>query len=108
MVPAKTEAPATFSTGMLSPVSMDSSTADSPSVTVPSTGMRSPGRTTTTSPGSTSSVFNSTSAEFRITRAVGGCSSIRRRMASPAWPRARASSMRPSRISATITAAASK
>ena len=55
MVPANTVAPARLSTGMLSPVSSDSSTADSPSVTSPSTGMRSPGRTTTRSPTRTSS-----------------------------------------------------
>ena len=51
MVPVKTLAPEALSTGKLSPVSMDSSTADAPSRTVPSTGMRSPGRTTATSPG---------------------------------------------------------
>ena len=38
-------APASFSTGSDSPVSIDSSTAEAPSITIPSTGTRSPGRT---------------------------------------------------------------
>ena len=44
----------------------------------------------------------------RITRAVDGCRFIRCRMASEALPVARDSSIRPSRIKTTITAAASK
>ncbi len=50
MVPAATFAPGRFSIGMLSPVSIDSSTADTPTFTTPSTGMRSPGLTSTMSP----------------------------------------------------------
>ena len=53
MVPPTTLAPSTFSTGTGSPVSMDSSTKEAPESTDPSTGMRSPGRTTITSPGVT-------------------------------------------------------
>lgn len=45
MVPAKTESPGFLSTGMLSPVTGDWSTVPAPPVTVPSSGMRSPGRT---------------------------------------------------------------
>ena len=44
----------------------------------------------------------------RMTRAARGCRPIRRWMAAPVRPLARASSMRPSRISVTMTAAASK
>ncbi len=47
--------PGTFSTGMLSPVSMASSTELLPEITQPSTGIVSPGRTKMTSPISTSS-----------------------------------------------------
>ena len=43
-VPAKTRDEGPFSKGRLSPVSIDSSTVEAPSVTTPSTGMRSPGR----------------------------------------------------------------
>ena len=50
-----------LSTGMDSPVNMDSSTAEVPSTTMPSTGSFSPGRTTTRSPTSTSSTGISTS-----------------------------------------------
>jgi len=42
--------PGRFSTGIGSPVSIDSSTSDSPSMRRPSTGTRSPGRTRTRSP----------------------------------------------------------
>ncbi|CFE47818.1 Uncharacterised protein [Mycobacterium tuberculosis] len=45
-----TRSPAVFSTGTDSPVSIDSSTAARPSVTSPSTGIFSPGRTRTRSP----------------------------------------------------------
>ncbi len=53
IVPPTTLAPSTFSTGIGSPVSMDSSTKEAPDSTEPSTGTRSPGRTTITSPGVT-------------------------------------------------------
>ena len=103
MVPANTAAPADFSTGMLSPVSMDSSTADAPSRTLPSTAIRSPGRTTRTSKGRTCSTGISISVPSRSTRATAGCNSMSRWMAAEAFPRARASSIRPSRMSAIIT-----
>ena len=44
-----TSLPAVLSRGRLSPVIMDSSAAELPSTTTPSTGIRSPGRTTRTS-----------------------------------------------------------
>ncbi len=50
-----TWAPAAFSTGIGSPVSIDSSTALRPSSTTPSTGTFSPGRTRSRSPGTTRS-----------------------------------------------------
>ena len=49
-VAADTISPAALSTGMLSPVRVDSFTALVPSRTTPSTGMFSPGRTTKISP----------------------------------------------------------
>ena len=51
-----TESPTTFFTGIDSPVSIDSSTCELPSVTSPSTGILSPGLMTTVSPASTSAV----------------------------------------------------
>ena len=53
-VPPVTRSPATFSTGTGSPVSIDSSTALLPSITVPSIGILSPGRTRKMSPTLTS------------------------------------------------------
>ncbi len=45
-----TRSPARLSTGIDSPVTIDSSTAAAPSTTTPSTGIFSPGRTRSTSP----------------------------------------------------------
>src|SRR5207249_4341515 len=56
-----TVSPECFSTGTGSPVSIDSSTADDPSITTPSTGIRSPGRTRSTSPARTCSSGTSAS-----------------------------------------------
>ena len=67
-----------LSTGTLSPVSIDSSTALAPASTVPSTGRRSPGRTATTSPTTMSAIASSPSRPSRITRARLGCSSAAR------------------------------
>ncbi|MNQ22014.1 hypothetical protein D3C85_351460 [compost metagenome] len=106
-VPPTTAAPGSFSTGTGSPVIIDSSTKLSPSTTSPSTGRRSPGRTSTSSPLRTSSMATSCSWPARRTRAVFACRPIRRLIASEVRPLARASRKRPSRISATITAAAS-
>ncbi len=52
-VPAITFAPDSFVTGIDSPVTIDSSSEERPSVTTPSTGTLSPGRTRSTSPTAT-------------------------------------------------------
>ncbi len=106
-VPPNTVTPDALSTGRLSPVSIDSSTADAPSITTPSTGMRSPGRMRIRSPTSTSPVGISTSPLARRTRAVRGARLTSRRMASDVRPRARASSQRPSATRVITTAAVS-
>ena len=61
IVPAETVSPITLSTGILSPVRADSSTAVLPSVISASTGILSPGRTTNTSPFFTLSTVTSVS-----------------------------------------------
>src|SRR5690625_6593956 len=58
-----TSSPLSFSTGILSPVNIDSSTEVRPSTTTPSTGILSPGRTRITSPKATSSTVISRSEE---------------------------------------------
>ena len=70
MVAPMTGEPSAFSTGIDSPVTIDSSTADAPESTTPSTGIFSPGRTTTTSSITTFSTGISISVPSRITRAV--------------------------------------
>ncbi len=107
-VPPVTAAPGAFSTGAGSPVSIDSSIQPRPSVTVPSTATRSPGARRTMSPSISAATGISVTWPPRSTRAVSGRSPISRRIASPARPLARASSIRPSRIRVTIVAAASK
>jgi hypothetical protein len=69
-----TLSPTPLLTGRLSPVTIDSSTSERPSITVPSTGIRPPGRTRTASPTATSAVGTSTSAPARTTVAIGGAS----------------------------------
>ena len=107
MVAPITVSPAVLVTGMGSPVTIDSSTAEVPSSTCPSTGSFSPGRTTTTSPATTSPKGISRSCPSRMTRAVCGWSPIRVRMASPVPALALVSSRRPSRIKVMITPTAS-
>ena len=100
--------PGSFSTGIGSPVSIDSSTAVRPSVTTPSTGTFSPGRTRSTSPGCTSSSGTSLSLPLGPTRrAVFGASPRSRLSAADVWPRARSSSTWPSSTSTMIAAAVS-
>ena len=60
-VPPITRAPSVFDTGIDSPVTMDSSTKERPSVTTPSTGIFSPGRTRKQSPTAISSIATSSS-----------------------------------------------
>ena len=88
--------PGTLSTGMLSPVIADSSTAAAPSVSTPSAGMACPDLTTAISPLSSSSIGIATSAPSRSTTAVRGARSIRRVMASDVRRLARASKNLPS------------
>jgi len=108
IVPPVTESPGSFSAGRGSPVIIASSTALLPSVTCPSTGIFSPGRTLSRSPGVTSSIEISRSSPPRTTRAVRAASPINSRIALPVRLRARSSSTCPSRTSTTIVAAASK
>ena len=102
-----TGSPSRLVTGTLSPVTMLSSSVLSPSVTVPSTGTFSPGRTTTRSPARTSSTGTSTSWPSRRTRAVRAWSDSSASMAADVPALARISRSRPSRMSATMTAAVS-
>ena len=108
MVAAATWSPGPFSTGRDSPVRADSSTEELPSTTIPSTGIRPPGRTTTRSPIMTSSTGISTSTPFRWTAAVLGARSISRVMAWLVLPLDRVSSHLPSVISVRIIPADSK
>ena len=103
-----TRSPTSLVTGSDSPVIIDSSSVERPAITSPSTGTFSPGRTTTTSPGTTFFDRTSCSAPWRITRAVLACSPISLRIASPVPALARTSSSRPSRIRVRITPTASK
>ncbi len=104
-VPPTTASPSRFSTGMGSPVIIDSSTELSPPTTTPSTGTFSPGRTMMMSPGTTASTGTSTSRPSRMTVAVLGRRPTRLLMASDVFPFARASRYRPSvRNEASITA----
>ena len=83
--------PGFFDTGSDSPVTIDSSTDDSPSITSASTATLAPGRINSTSPTATSAVGSSTSRPSRITIAFGGARSNKARTASLAPPRARIS-----------------
>ncbi len=103
-----TGSPAALATGSGSPVSIDSSTLPAPSTTAPSVGTRSPGRTRSTSPGTTAPTGMSRSSPPRTTRAVAGARSISSRTASPVRFRARSSSTCPISTSVVITAADSK
>ena len=103
-----TVSPTVFSTGMLSPVSADSSRPDEPSTITPSTGTLEPGRTQTMSPTCTCSMGTETVVPPRSTSAVLGARSISFSMASPVLPLLRVSRYLPSVTSARIIAADSK
>ena len=91
-----TLSPMRFSTGMDSPVIIDSSTALRPSITVPSVGIFSPGRTRSLSPTFTWSSGTSYSLpSSRMMRASLGERSSSARMAEPVRLRARSSSTWP-------------
>ena len=106
--PPVNTAPASLVTGNGSPVSMDSSTCVSPSSSVPSTGKRSPGRTTRRSPTITSATGTSTSPLLPSRCATSGRRPCSARIAAVVWCLARASSHLPSSTSVTTTAEASK
>ena len=107
-VPPVNASPGPFSSGRDSPVIMLSSTAEKPSVTTPSTGTLSPGRTRSLSPGRTASSGTSASPPSPRRRAVRGARPIRARIASPVRSLARVSMTCPASTSTRITAAASK
>ena len=100
--------PFDFSTGIDSPVIIDSSTLEYPSTTMPSTGIFCPGLTIIMSPASTSSTGTTTSFPFTSTIAVFACSFISFLIASEVLPFAFASKNFPSRINASSNAATSK
>lgn len=101
--------PAVLLTGMGSPVSIDSSTALPPSMTTPSTGTFSPGRTRSLSPAWTSANGMSCSVPSSARRrAVFGASPSSDLMAAEVCDLALPSSICPSSVSEMITAAASK
>ncbi len=109
IVAPTTLSPARLRTGIGSPVSIDSSIELSPSMTTPSTGTFSPGRMRSRSPTCTwlSGMSPSVPSSFRR-RAVFGARPSNDFSAAEVWPRAFSSSIWPSSVSDTITAAASK
>ena len=107
-VAALTRSPACLSTGRLSPVRADSSTALSPSSTSPSTGILSPGLTIKVSPVVTSCAGIVISAPSLITCAVFGARSIRLLIALVVLPLLYDSSILPTVINVRIMAADSK
>ena len=107
-VPEVTVSPAALLTGIDSPVTADSSTLVVPSVTVPSTGMRAPGRTTMVSPAARALTGTVSSTPSRRTVASCGASFISARRASVVCPLARASRYFPTVMRVTIMPADSK
>ena len=104
-----TRSPARFVTGIGSPVSIDSSTALSPSMTIPSTGTFSPGRMRSTSPTCTCvSGASSSVPSALIRRAVFGARPSSDLIAAEVLERALSSSSWPRSVSEMITTAASK
>jgi len=109
IVPPVTLASTIFSTGMGSPLTIDSSTELVPSITMPSVGTFSPGRTRSLSP--TWIAFKSTSCSVpsaAMRRAVFGASPRSALIAPLVWLRAFNSRTCPRRTSTVMTAAASK
>ena len=104
-----TRASLSLLTGMDSPVTMDSSTAEWPSSTTPSSGTLSPGRTRNLSPTATASSATSSSLPSSLTRrAVVGARLSSALMAPEVASRARSSSTWPIATSTVIMLAASK
>ena len=100
--------PTVFSTGILSPVSIDSSVDVIPSITSPSTGNFSPGFTTIISFTITSSIGITISVLFLITVAVFGAKPISLFIACDVFPFEIVSKYLPKVISVNIVAAESK
>ncbi len=100
--------PSCLSTGMLSPVTADSSTDDFPSITTPSTATASPGLMINISPTTISSAFITCSTPSLITVAVFGARSISFVIASLVLDLERVSRYFPTVISVNIMPADSK
>ena len=100
-----TVSPTRFSTGMLSPVNIDSSTVLCPSVITPSTGIRSPGLTKMTSPTATCAISTNFSLPSFNTTAFFGAKANNSLIASEVLPLLMASKVLPSVINVKITAA---
>ena len=100
--------PAALATGRLSPVIADSSTVAVPSITTPSTGIRSPVFKTTVSPATISAAFTVASVPFLKTTAVSGTSFKSAETAAVVLPLALASKYFPTVMSVRIIAAESK
>jgi hypothetical protein len=108
-VPPITASPLRFSTGIASPLIIDSSIELWPSTISPSTGSFSPGLTRSRSPGWSASSDTSSSLPSRAIRfAFGGASSSSARIAPEVRLLALSSSTWPSSTSVVMTAAASK
>ena len=107
IVPAKTASPTPLRFGVLSPVTGASSMSLEPSVISPSAGMRSPGRTTMTSPTASCSAGTSAVPPFRSTSAIFGTRSASPCMLARARPAATPSSNSPIRNRTTTAAASS-
>ena len=108
MVPPMTKSSGFFSTGRLSPVIMDSSTADTPVIITPSTGIFSPGLTTRISSLPTCSMGISRVCPFLTTRAVLACNPMSFLIASEVRPLALASRNLPKITNVIKKAAVSK
>ena len=108
MVAPVTFEPAVTSTGMDSPVSIDSSTAEDPSVTRPSVAIFSPGRTTNTSPTCSWPIGTRTSRPSRRTAASLAPMSSSALSAAEDCPLALVSNQRPSSRNEITTAVVSR
>jgi hypothetical protein len=109
IVAPMSRSPTPFSTGIGSPVTIDSSTLERPSSTTPSTGTFSPGRTRSLSPTCTCvSSMSSSVPSARKRRAVFGARFSNARSAAEVRERAFSSRSCPISVSETMVTAASK
>ena len=107
--PATTGSSAIFDTGADSPVNIDSSASELPSITFPSTGIRSPGTISTRSPGEREATGTSiVPPPGTAFRAITGASRTSLEIPSAARDLAPASMYRPRRIKVRIIVAVSK